>query len=71
MYNKAFGSLYLKLFRCTHIIYKPYNPSETVGAPAIRVARVVVVDGANRVDIPSVVGVATVSGAQPNVDGAI
>ena len=52
-------------------MYKSYNPSETVGASAIRVARVVVVDVASRVDIPSVVGVATISGAQPNIDGAI
>ena len=60
--------------------YRPFSPLaeavinrqvDAIGAPAIRVARVVVVDVASRVDIPSVVGVATVSGAQPNVDGAI
>ena len=41
-------------------MYQPYNLSETVGAPAIRVVRVVVVDVARRIDIPRIVSVAAI-----------
>lgn len=49
-------------------MYQSYNPSDTVRTAPIRVVRVVVVDVARRVDIPRIVGVATIARAQPHID---
>ena len=47
---------------------QPYSLSNTVGTAPIRVVRVVVVDIAAVVDIPRIVGIAAIAGAQPHVD---
>ena len=49
-------------------MYQPYNLSNTVGRPAIRVVCVVVVDVAGRVDVPRIISVAPVRRAQPRID---
>ena len=47
---------------------QPYSMSDTVGAPPIRVVRVVVVDVAAGVHIPLIVRVAAIAGTQEHVD---
>ena len=58
----------LNLFQRIGITYRPYSSSETVRAAPIRVVRVVVVDIPCAVNIPIVVRVAPIAGAQPHVD---
>ena len=58
-----------KLFRRADTTCQPCSPSRTVGAPPIRIVRVVVVDVAVGVDIPRIVRVATISGTQAHIGG--
>ena len=50
---------------------RPYSSSDTVRAAPIRIVRVVVVDVATGVDIPRIVGIATIARTQPHVDRGV
>ena len=66
--GRALGSLHLWLSWRSDLTDRPNSRSDAVRAASIPVVRVVVVDVAAVVDIPRVVRVAPIAGAQPHVD---
>lgn len=64
---RALGSLHLYLTVRSHAMREPYSRSDTVGAPPIRIVRIVVVDIATRIDVELVVSVVAIAATEEHI----